>query len=265
MGENLEDKERIELPFEQRRFDLGLWVYNHQIGIFVTLGVYLIFIVALLFVQIRVVNSRKVESIAIELTSIVELQEQRDKLQEFLDQIEKERIEMDVVDNRVSNENVESENPDEVHQNIQSMLDEAAELKRQMEANRASYEQGLAELAEFKSQTEKQLSQVDTTRKTRNDTKVLGNVTVSYSLINPIRHATRLEVPAYLCQSGGEVKISITVERSGLVSAAKIVKSANDECIDEAALYAALRTEFDISRVAPVRHTGHITYIFVPQ
>ncbi len=173
--------------------------------------------------------------------------------------------EIEDVANRISNENFESDVLNEHSQNIQELLDKAAEIQQQMDANRAYYESGLAEVEEIKHKAEEQINSIDTTRTTRQDVKVKGNVTVSYSLINPIRHATKLDVPAYLCESGGEVKVQITVERSGFVTSAKVIQAAADDCITQCAVQAALRTEFNINKVAPVKHVGTITYIFIAQ
>ncbi len=266
MSNNKEIDKEIHLPFEEKRFDLGVWVYNHQVGLCITLGLYLFALFVLLFGYITLKSTKRVESIAIDMQTLAELIEQRDKLKESIEQIQQESAEIEDVTNRVSNENAEGgERTIEIQANIQDMLDEAAELQRAMAATRAAYENEMAEMAEYKRQIEAEMAQTDTTHSTREDVKVQGNVTVSYSLINPIRNATRLEVPAYLCEGGGEVKVQITVERGGMVSNAKVIKSAKDECLNQYALYAAYSTEFNISQVAPTRHTGTITYIFVAQ
>ncbi len=265
MTDNREPENEIDLPFEESKFDLGLWVYRHQVGLCITLGIYLIFIFVLLFGQISLKNRKLAESVEIDLQTLAELEAIRDRLQESIEMINKESAEIEDISNRISNENIESDKFDEKPMNIQELLDQAAELQNRMAADRASYESGLAEIAEMKRQANELSSVVDTTRTIRQDVKVQGNVTVSYSLINPIRHATRLDVPAYLCEGGGEVKVQIFVERSGVVTGAKILQPAADDCINQSALQAALRTEFNISRVAPVKHQGVITYRFVAQ
>ena len=98
----------------------------------------------------------------------------------------------------------------------------------------------------------------------RQDRKVKGRVTVSFSLTNPVRTSRWLEVPAYRCEGGGEVVVSITVNRAGEVTAARI-EEGGDDCMREAALRAANISTFNIDPAAPARHQGTITYTFIPQ
>ncbi len=265
MDDKLDKNSKIKLPFEKERFDLGVWVYNHQLGLSITLGIYLIMIVALLFGYITLKSSKKDDYLTIDMQTLAQLQEQRDRLQEAIENIQQESAEIEDVSNRVSNENAASDISREISFDMQDILDEAAEVQRRADANRQSYENSMAELADLQRQLDEQSQLTDTTSHVRQDEKVAGNVTVSYSLINPIRNATKLTVPAYLCEGGGMVEVQITVERSGLVSNAKITKSAADECIEQSALLAAYSTEFNISSVAPARHIGKITYIFIAQ
>ena len=96
------------------------------------------------------------------------------------------------------------------------------------------------------------------------DRKVQGRVTVSFSLVDPVRHARHLVVPAYQCEGGGEVVVRITVNRAGEVTHASVA-SGGDDCMRETAVRAARNSVFDINDAAPARHTGTITYIFIPQ
>ncbi len=91
-----------------------------------------------------------------------------------------------------------------------------------------------------------------------------GRVTVSFSLTNPVRTSRRLVVPAYQCEGGGEVEVSVTVNRSGEVTAAH-VEYGGDACMRETALRAARASLFNIDQSAPARQQGTITYIFIPQ
>ena len=82
-------------------------------------------------------------------------------------------------------------------------------------------------------------------------------MTVSFSLVDPVRHARHLVVPAYQCEGGGEVVVRITVNRAGEVTHASVASGG--------AVRAARNSVFDINDAAPARHTGTITYIFIPQ
>lgn len=236
--------------------DIGEWAYVHRVGLCVTLIVYLV--VAIIFVSAKIVvsNIPHQQGMYIDLQELAELETLRDRLQEEVSA--KQQFDWKSVKNTTSNENAELKEIKNRH-NSSDMDNSAAENKRQMEANRKEYEQGLAEAEALR------------TRKGNNgqndksqDSKVQGNVTVSFSLNNPLRHARHLVVPAYRCQGGGEVKVSITVDNSGKVIAAKVIKGG-DDCMRETALSAAKASTFDRNSSAPAKHVGEITYIFIPQ
>ena len=113
-----------------------------------------------------------------------------------------------------------------------------------MRANREAYEQGLAEERAIRERRGKEDGAE------RQDRKVKGRVTVSFSITDPVRTSRYLEVPAYLCE-GGVTHASVA--------------SGGDDCMRESALRAARNSLFNIDNSAPVRQTGTITYIFIPQ
>lgn len=121
------------------------------------------------------------------------------------------------------------------------------------------YERGLAEAEAIRRRRER-----TDERGENSDRKVQGRVTVSFSLVDPVRHARHLVVPAYQCEGGGEVVVRITVNRAGEVTHASVA-SGGDDCMRETAVRAARNSVFDINDAAPARHTGTITYIFIPQ
>ena len=131
--------------------------------------------------------------------------------------------------------------------------------QERMRANREAYERGLAEAEAIRRRRER-----TDERGESSDRKVQGRVTVSFSLVDPVRHARHLVVPAYQCEGGGEVVVRITVNRAGEVTHASVA-SGGDDCMRETAVRAARNSVFDINDAAPARHTGTITYIFIPQ
>ena len=127
-----------------------------------------------------------------------------------------------------------------------------------MRANREAYEAGLAEERAIRERRGREEGAE------HRDSKVKGRVTVSFSLTDPVRTSRWLEVPAYQCEGGGEVIVTITVNRAGEVTAAR-VSEGGDDCMREAALRAARSSLFNIDSSAPARQNGTITYIFIPQ
>ena len=101
----------------------------------------------------------------------------------------------------------------------------------------------------------------------RQDAKVNGRVTVSFSFTDPVRTSERLVIPAYMCEGGGQVVVNATLNNNGEVTDASIDKeqSTPDACMQETAIKAARSSRFNLDRSAPSRHRGTITYIFIPQ
>ena len=130
-----------------------------------------------------------------------------------------------------------------------------------MNANRAAYEAGLAEAQSI---LDAERGGNESEASDGKDSKVKGSVTVRFEFKDPVRTKRRLVVPAYMCDTGGQVVVSVTIDRGGEVLSAKVV-SGGDELMREAALQAARESLFNIDMSAPERHKGTITYTFLPQ
>lgn len=252
-------RQRLRLPFENRKADAGSWAYDHRIGLCVTLIVYLV--VMIVFVSSKIVVGRRAsqQGMYIDLQELAALEQERDRLEEELRRSRQEEIDWRSIRNRASNENASDERlRDDRGTNTAALNDAAAKAEAQMQANREAYEAGLAEERAIRQRRGR------TDGEQRQDVKVKGRVTVSFSLVDPVRTSRWLEVPAYLCEGGGEVVVAITVDRGGRVIGAR-VEQGGDDCMRDAALRAARSSEFNIDESAPARQSGTITYIFIPQ
>lgn len=253
-------KPRIKLPFDNRREDVGAWTYDHRIGLCVTLIVYLVLMIG--FVSSKIVIGRRAhqQGMYIDLQTLADLEQERDRLErEVRERQQQEEIDWRSIRNRESNENALNEQlRDDRGTNAAALNEAAAEAEVRMRANREAYEQGLAEERAIRERHGRKEGAE------RQDRKVKGRVTVSFSITNPVRTSRYLEVPAYLCEGGGDVTVSVTVDRTGKVTGARVVEGG-DECMRESALRAARNSLFNIDRSAPARQTGTITYIFIPQ
>lgn len=259
-GERPVRRPRLNLPFDGRREDAGTWAYDHRIGLCVTLIAYLVLMI--LFVSSKIVVGRRAstQGMYIDLQTLAEMERERDRLEEEV----RRRQEQDPIDwrsvrNLASNENVLNEElKDDRGTNAAALNDAAAEAAERMRANREAYEQGLAEEQAIRDRKGSE------TGAEQQDRKVKGRVTVSFSLVDPVRTSRRLVVPAYRCEGGGEVEVEIAVNRAGEVTAARVVYGG-DDCMRETALRAARSSLFNIDDAAPARQQGTITYIFIPQ
>ncbi len=248
----------IRLPFDNRKEDIGTWAYRHRVGLCVTVVVYLL--VAIVFMSAKIIIHTKPhqQGMYIDLNELAELEALRDQLQAQVEA--KQEFDWSTVQNLTSNENSSNNRvQDDRGTNISELNDSAQEIQRQMDANRQEWEQGVAQAQALRTR------QGDSGEDNKHeDRRIEGNVTASYSLNNPLRHARNLVIPAYRCKGGGEVIVSITVNNIGEVISAKVVRGG-DDCMKESALNAAKASRFDSNKSAPARHIGEISYIFIPQ
>lgn len=254
-------RKRLDLPFGTEQEDVGEWTYRHRIGLCVTLIAYLVLMICFVSSKIVIGKRNAQQGMYIDLNELAALEDERDRLEEEIRRkMQQEQLDWRQIQNRVSNENATDERlKDDRGTNTAALNEAANEAAEQMRANREAYEQGLAEEQAIQNRAgDKGESEV------KQDVKVKGRVTVSFSLTNPVRTARYLHIPAYRCEAGGDVVVRITVDRSGEVLAAR-VESGGDACMRETAVSAALRSRFNSDSSAPERQTGTITYIFIPQ
>ncbi len=272
MSDNIGEKPEIKLPFEGDKFDIGEWAYAHRIGLSVTLIVYLIIAISFMLFKITLEINPKITAVAIDLQQLAELERKRDELKRSVEILQQmDNTEWQSIQNKISNESASQSEPrfeeqsqvqDDRNTNVDKLLADAAEFQRKMAQNRADYESGLAEAKAIKER--KQNSDSSEQSNERRDQNIKGNVTVSYSFESPVRHAQRLTVPAYQCEGGGEVVVTVVVNQNGDVTSAKVV-SGGDDCMQQTALSAAQSSRFNVDVSAPSKHQGRISYIFVPQ
>ena len=235
---------KLRLPFDNRREDAGEWAFDHRAGLCVTLIAYLLLAIAFVGAKIVVGGRPAAQGFYIDLQQLEQLAAEKERLErEVRRRQQQEPIDWKSIRNDVSNENAKLDESlrDDRGTNTAALNDAADAAQERMRANREAYERGES-----------------------SDRKVQGRVTVSFSLVDPVRHARHLVVPAYQCEGGGEVVVRITVNRAGEVTHASVA-SGGDDCMRETAVRAARNSVFDINDAAPARHTGTITYIFIPQ
>ena len=216
---------RIKLPFDNRREDMGSWTYDHRIGLCVTLIAYLALMIV--FVSSKIVVGRRThqQGMYIDLQTLAEMEQERDRLErEVRERQRQEEIDWRSIRNQASNENALNEKlRDDRGTNAAALNEAAAEAEARMRANREAYEQGLAEERAIRERRGKEDGAE------RQDRKVKGRVTVSFSITDPVRTSRYLEVPAYLCEGGGDVTVSVTVDRAGKVTGARVTERLQPE------------------------------------
>lgn len=251
-------RQRLRLPFDNRKEDPVSWIYDNRIGLCVTIIVYLVF--AIVFVSAKIGRSKHNvnEIMYIDLGAVELVSEELEQLKEEVRR--KSDIDWKSIRNLSSNENALNENLEDEKGTDVSELNAAAEaVEAERKANQEAYEKGLREA-----------NAIGENRKSgdgdkeRKDTKRKGSVTVSFSFKNPVRYSRHLVKPAYRCEGGGEVIVSVVVNQRGEVISA-VVTSGGDECMRQTAVESARNSRFDINNNAPTKQQGTITYIFIPQ
>lgn len=258
-------QERLRLPFEKRKQDIGQWSYDHRFGLCITLIAVMVVAVVFLSARIRTMSQDMQTAMFVDIEELREILEEEQKKNEELKRMT-DPTDYEEVRNAVSNENAELNDNlrDDRGTDASQLYDEALKTQQRMEESRRRYEQGLHDnddmLAEARNgQPGKE--------KENRASKIQGSVMVSFSLTDPIRYERKLVTPAYMCQGGGTVIVRITVSRSGDVESAVVDKagSTSDNCMTAAAVEAALQSRFNTDGSAPAKHQGTITYIFIPQ
>lgn len=237
---------------------MGVWAYDHRVAILVTVVAYVLFGVAFVAADIIIERKSSQAEIMLDLTDLEELQKELERAQE-LNRLLNERYEDSPTENRISNENALDESLEDHRTNAREIYAEAEEVQQRVRDNAADYALGLSKEREI-------LDQHYEGEKIENR-KIRGNVTVAYSLSEPVRYALKMPVPSYMCEGGGNVVVDIVVNRSGEVVDCKIndAHSAKNNCLREAALSKAGESLFNAAPDAPQRQKGVIEYQFIAQ
>lgn len=252
-------RERLRLPFDERPTDAGEWAYDHWRGLAITLIVYLLLGIAFVAGRITVGGTPHRSDIIVDLTALEQLDAERERLERENACLMNEERQWQHVRNLSSNEALNENLKDDRGTQTSQLNNTASEVERSMQANREAYERGLAEVSALRERPDEEQS-----GDAPSSPKVAGRVTVSYSFTDPVRYDRILHKPAYKCEGGGEVVLSVTIDRYGEVVDARVV-SGGDACMRETALRSARISRFRADESAPARHTGTMTYIFIPQ
>lgn len=97
-----------------------------------------------------------------------------------------------------------------------------------------------------------------------------GPTTITFEFLEePIsRGKVRLSIPVYRCQGSGRVRVQVAVSPDGSVREAQVlepIEGSDRVCFSDAALAAALSSQFRIELSAPSKHRAVITYTFIAQ
>lgn len=255
-------RQRMRLPFENKKQDAGEWAYDHRLGLSVMVIVYLVLGIVFFASKIVIGSKPHMQGIYVDLQTLEELEAEKERLEREI-QMQQSQLDWSAVRNLQSNESMLNENlRDDRGTNTSEINESARDIAAGMAANRAAYEAGLAEAQSILT-ADRESSETDK-HKQRQDVKYTGGVTVRFEFKNPVRTSRDLVVPAYKCEAGGQVVVNVVLNQGGEVISARVA-SGGDERMREEALKAARASTFNIDNSAPARHSGTITYTFIPQ
>ena len=141
------------------------------------------------------------------------------------------------------------------------------DLEQELDANRPEEIQAMQEkLKELEEMQKEELSMEGEETEEEPPAPYEGPTNIYYELKN--RYHLRLPVPVYKCEGAGLIEVKIAVDQRGRVVQAETDKpgdTANEICLTEAAISAALGTRFNADYNAPARQVGTITYHFIAQ
>lgn len=255
-------RQRMRLPFENKKQDAGEWAYDHRLGLSVMVIVYLVLGIVFFASKIVIGSKPHMQGIYVDLQTLEELEAEKERLEREI-QMQQSQLDWSAVRNLQSNESMLNENlRDDRGTNTSEINESARDIAAGMAANRAAYEAGLAEAQSILTADRESSDRDKQTQ--RQDVKYTGGVTVRFEFKNPVRTSRDLVVPAYKCEAGGQVVVNVVLNQGGEVISARVA-SGGDERMREEALKAARASTFNIDNSAPARHSGTITYTFIPQ
>ena len=226
-------RQRLRLPFDNRRQDAGEWAYDHRLGLSVMIIVYLV--LGIVFVGSKIIIGSKPHEqwIYIDLQTLEDLEAEKERLEREIEQKQASDLDWSAIRNRTSNDAMLNEDLKDDRGTKTSELNASAkDIMAGMNANRAAYEAGLAEAQSI---LDADRGGNESEASDGQDSKVKGGVTVRFEFKDPVRTKRRLVVPAYMCDTGGQVVVSVTIDRGGEVLSAKVI-SGGDELMRDAAL-----------------------------
>ncbi len=264
-GANRTQRELSRLPFKpkERRGDWADWVFKHRIGLLITVVIYLS--LAIMFVTYKIVVSpAPIEKIEIEMEEemVKEIEEMEQKIEQM------EQMTGGPVRNKVSNDDSKFDETlrDSKNSNASEIYEEAERMQRELEQGRKDYERSLREIEESENKPKTKKENIESKKGSKNqDAFVRGNVTMAFTLEG--RTIVYRDIPAYMCEGGGQVLVNITVNRNGKVIAARVEKatSTSDRCLMDEAVSSAKKSSFNASTTAPDPQRGTILYTFIAQ
>jgi TonB family protein len=179
---------------------------------------------------------------------------------EWLEELMRQR---EMSSNRAVNLNAENEFTEDISTDdyVNDLLDQIEEARKQEDRDKLEELQSILATADYVAPApEEEDEQAEYT----------GPTTITFEFLEePVsRGKVKLTIPVYRCQGSGRVRVEVTVTPDGTVREAHVaepIEGSDRVCFGDAALSAALSSQFRIALGGPERQRAMITYVFIAQ
>ena len=139
-------RQRLRLPFDNKKQDAGEWAYDHRLGLSVMVIAYLVLGIVFFASKIVIGSKPHMQGIYVDLQTLEELEAEKERLEREIALKQQNDIDWSAVRNLQSNESMLNENlRDDRGTNTSEINESASAIAAGMAANRAAYEAGMAE------------------------------------------------------------------------------------------------------------------------
>jgi len=237
---------------------------ENKVAILYTLIFHLVVLIIFIFVKVEGLKSGQELGIELEFEekTIEQLlaEEELEIPAEWLEEIMRQR---ELSSNRAVNLNAQDKLSEDISTRdyVDDLLDQIEEARNQEDREKLEELQSILASADYVPPS------VD---EEEENTVYAGPTTITFEFLEaPLnRGKVELTVPVYRCQGSGVVKVEVAVATDGRVREARVLEpiiGSDRVCFADAALSAALSSQFRIELSGPVKHRAIITYSFIAQ
>lgn len=257
----------MEEFFSYGRTGIKRFFKENHVAILYTLIIHLAVLIVLVFIKVDGLKSDHELGIELEfeektLESIMaEMEEMEELPADWLEQIMQQR---ELSSNRAVNLNAEDQFSEDISTDeyVQDLLDQIEDARDMEDREKMEELQAILASADY----------VPPVAGEEEDERgeYGGPTTITFEFLeNPVsRGKVKLTIPVYRCQGSGMVRVQVSVAPDGYVREAKVlepIEGTDRICFADAALAAALSSQFRIELSAPAKHSAVITYSFIAQ
>lgn len=237
---------------------------ENRIALLYTLIVHLVVLIIFIFVKVEGLKNDQELGIELEFEELtLEQMLAEEELEVPADWLEEIMRQRELSSNRAVNLNQENRLSDEISTQdyVNDLLEQIEEARNQEDREKLEELQAILASADYVPPS----ADEDAERSVYS-----GPTTITFEFLEePIKRGkVELTVPVYRCQGSGQVKVEVLVAPDGSVREARVLEpilGSDRVCFADAALAAALSSQFRIELGGPAKHRAIISYSFIAQ